>query len=60
MDFLLTAIRRDPLAYLPEVSLSAFHHFLTGYVLRCAMEGKPHNWQYNGRNFWEWLEGVSN
>lgn len=55
MDPLLIEIRRDPLAYLPEVSLSAFGHFRSGYGFRCAVEGAPHDWQFDGRAFWEWL-----
>lgn len=55
MDPLLTAIREKPLAYLPEVSLRAFGHFRGAYGIRCVMEGRPHNWQYDGRAFWDWL-----
>lgn len=55
MDPLLSAIRRDPLSYFPEVSLRAFGHFRNGYAIRSAMEGKTHDWQYDPRKYWEWL-----
>jgi hypothetical protein len=55
MDPLLSSIRRDPLSYLPEVSLRAFGHFRNGYAIRSAMEGKTHDWQYDPRKYWEWL-----
>lgn len=37
MDALLSAIRENPLSYLPEVSLVAFQHFRAGYLARSAM-----------------------
>lgn len=55
MDPLLSSIRRDPLSYLPEVSLHALGHFRNGYAIRSAMEGKTHDWQYDPRKYWEWL-----
>jgi hypothetical protein len=35
---LANAIRKQPLKYLPEISLSALHFFQSGYWLRCQFE----------------------
>jgi hypothetical protein len=37
---LLNTIRKNPLQYLPEISLTAFRKFHTGYWLRCSLEGR--------------------
>jgi hypothetical protein len=55
MDPLLKAIRENPLFYLPDVSLKALMHFRNGFSIRCMMEGKPHDWQFDRKEFWEWL-----
>jgi hypothetical protein len=55
MDPLLNAIREKPLSYLPEASLQAFGHFRSGYALRSSMEARPHDWQFDRREFGEWL-----
>lgn len=55
MDPLLRSIRDAPLSYLPQVSLNNFLHFREQYSMRCIMEGKPHDWQFDRREFQEWL-----
>jgi hypothetical protein len=55
MDSLLASIRDTPRSYLPWASVSAFLHFLHGYTARCEMEGRPHDWGFNRREFQQWL-----
>jgi hypothetical protein len=55
MDSVLSTIRENPLDYLPEVSLMVFWQFWRGYDFRCAMEMRPHDWQFDRRAFTEWL-----
>src|SRR5438552_549910 len=52
---LLTKIRENPQLYLPETSLQALEHFRNGYASRSAMEGRPHDWGFERREFWKWL-----
>ena len=30
-------------------------HFRNGYAIRCTMEGKLHDWQFDRKEYWNWL-----
>jgi hypothetical protein len=55
MDPLLKAIRENPLSYLAEVSLSTYGGFRAGYGHRCGTAGKPHDGQYDHREYWNYI-----
>lgn len=55
MHPVLQSMRRDPLRYLPEKSLSLLHSFLGGYTFRCEHEGSRPPWEDPGRLFHRWL-----
>lgn len=51
----LAAIRANPLAYLPEVSLSLLRSFREGYDLRYRMEGQQYDWRVSFGRFEFWI-----
>jgi hypothetical protein len=56
VDELSKAIRQDPLAYLPEVSLDSLWHFRRGYGFRMTAESKSQDWSDgNDKVFAEWV-----
>jgi hypothetical protein len=50
-------IHRDPLQYLPEISLMALWKFQNGYSYRCHSEGRHFEDDFNGRGreFEDWI-----
>lgn len=55
MHPVLQSVRREPLRYLPEKSLSLLLAFLRGYAFRCEHEGCRPPWEDPGRLFHRWL-----
>lgn len=55
MHPLLLAIRDNPSAYLPELSLSALQSFRNGYLRQAAMEGRYLDLGFDGRQFHRWV-----
>ncbi len=55
MHPLLLAIRENPSAYLPELSLGAFESFRNGYLHQAAMEGRYIDLGFDPREFHRWV-----
>jgi hypothetical protein len=61
---LLSEIRKEPLHFMPEVSLTALLHFWQGYSARCRLENRPTEdiLEGHGQEFDAWVRerfGVS-